>query len=305
MAPATRNWSPRIGFNYDPSPQSRNRRQVRGGFGLFHGRTPYVWLSNQYSNTGNEFQRIRVFFDPDNRIPFSADPDAQPTGVGSASTNEINLIDPAYRFRSSCAAISGTTATSASSAWWGASSCFSRTVRDIDYRDLNLAASRCRARRAAEARPPAQRLQQRHPAHEHRAGRQLELGGEARQAVRQQLVPERIVSLRRVAVRQRRRVEPGDLQLAQQLPRRRPERGAPRPCRTSHRAIGSACRARTGFPRGRPASPSPPTTTPSRAAPTATWTKATATATARGGTTSSTSHATPPTSSSPTGPSTT
>ena len=71
---------------------------MRGGFGLFHGRTPYVWLSNQYSNTGNEFHRIQVFFDPDNRIPFSADPDAQPTDIGSASTNEINLVDPDYRF---------------------------------------------------------------------------------------------------------------------------------------------------------------------------------------------------------------
>ena len=99
VVPATRNWSPRVGFNYDISPASPGiRQQVRGGLGLFHGRTPYVWLSNQYSNTGNEFQRIRVFFDPANRIPFAADPNGQPTDIGSASTNEINLVDPDYRF---------------------------------------------------------------------------------------------------------------------------------------------------------------------------------------------------------------
>ena len=155
VAPATRNWSPRIGFNYDPSPQSRNRRQVRGGFGLFHGRTPYVWLSNQYSNTGNEFQRIRVFFDPDNRIPFSADPDAQPTGVGSASTNEINLIDPAYRFPQ---LLRGNLGYDRDLGFFGlvgsVELLFSKTVRDIDYRDLNLAASGA----APDGRPKHARL---------------------------------------------------------------------------------------------------------------------------------------------------
>ena len=164
---------------------------------------------------------------------------------------------------------------------------------------------RRRARRAADARAPAPRLQQRHPAHEHGRGRQLDGGDQAGQAVRRQLVHERLVPLRRVAVGQRRRVEPGDVELALQLPRRRPERGAAGRVRTSPRATGSACRAHTAFPRGRPASPSPPTTTRSRAAPTATWTGATATATAPGATTSSTSRATPPTSSSPTRPSTT
>ena len=50
VVPATRNWLPRIGFNYDLSPDLDTRQQVRGGLGLFHGRTPYVWLSNQYGD---------------------------------------------------------------------------------------------------------------------------------------------------------------------------------------------------------------------------------------------------------------
>ena len=85
------------GTDVVPAPRTGRRGSGSTTLGLFHGRTPYVWLSNQYSNTGNEFQRIRVFFNPDNRIPFSADPDNQPTDVGSASTNEINLVDPGYR----------------------------------------------------------------------------------------------------------------------------------------------------------------------------------------------------------------
>src|SRR5205085_1800270 len=33
---------------------------VRGGLGLFNGKTPSVWISNQYSNTGLDFARINV-----------------------------------------------------------------------------------------------------------------------------------------------------------------------------------------------------------------------------------------------------
>ena len=47
-------WSPRVGFNWRST--DNTREQVRGGIGLFSGRTPYVWLSNQYGNTGIEFR---------------------------------------------------------------------------------------------------------------------------------------------------------------------------------------------------------------------------------------------------------
>ena len=56
-------WSPRAGFNYALGPN--NTEQIRGGFGLFSGRTPYVWLSNQFGNTGNEFRRLQVPFNAD------------------------------------------------------------------------------------------------------------------------------------------------------------------------------------------------------------------------------------------------
>jgi hypothetical protein len=49
-------YSPRIGFNY--APRADATEQIRGGIGLFNGRTPYVWLSNQFGNTGIEFSRI-------------------------------------------------------------------------------------------------------------------------------------------------------------------------------------------------------------------------------------------------------
>jgi hypothetical protein len=43
-------WSPRFGFNWDVTGDSRN--QLRGGTGVFVGRPAYVWLSNLFGNSG-------------------------------------------------------------------------------------------------------------------------------------------------------------------------------------------------------------------------------------------------------------
>jgi outer membrane receptor for ferrienterochelin and colicin len=93
-------FSPRIGFNWDV--KGDGMRQLRGGAGIFSGRTPYVWLSNQYGNTGIEFQRIGASFNANNRIPFATDPFNQPKTVTGATagtfTNEIDLVDPDYKY---------------------------------------------------------------------------------------------------------------------------------------------------------------------------------------------------------------
>lgn len=48
--------SPRIGFNWDVTGDQKN--QVRGGVGVFMGPPPFVFMSNTFTNTGNNFSQL-------------------------------------------------------------------------------------------------------------------------------------------------------------------------------------------------------------------------------------------------------
>ena len=71
--------SPRLGFNYDVSGDATTI--VRGGIGLFSGRTPYVWASNAYTGTGLE--QVTLTCTGANVPAFTADPTAQPTACAN------------------------------------------------------------------------------------------------------------------------------------------------------------------------------------------------------------------------------
>ncbi len=87
-------WAPRVGFNWDVNGDKTT--QVRGGVGIFSGRPAYVWISNQYGNTGNTQAEVRG---NGMLLQFSPDPNNQP-GFGApgtyagSKTAEIDLSDP-------------------------------------------------------------------------------------------------------------------------------------------------------------------------------------------------------------------
>jgi hypothetical protein len=141
VVPSHIQWSPRVGVNYDLS--GNGTQQVRGGIGLFSGRPAYVWISNQFGNTGIDFTRIGATTNAANRIPFASDPLNQPKVVTGASagsfTNEIDVIDPDFKYPSVLRGNAGY-----DHQLWGGfygtfDFVFSKTVKDIKYQNLNFA----------------------------------------------------------------------------------------------------------------------------------------------------------------------
>lgn len=123
---------PRFGFNWDV--QGDGRSQLRGGAGIFAGRTPYVWISNQYARTGIEQIFIQCF-----GVPFNPDPNNQPAGCAGGSGGEFNLIDPNFQFPQ---VLRLNLAYDRQLPWWGlvgtVEVLFGDSQEEIDYRDLNL-----------------------------------------------------------------------------------------------------------------------------------------------------------------------
>lgn len=141
IAPAPNMFSPRIGFNWDMSGGAAIRRQLRGGIGSFAGRTPYVWLSNQYSNNGVDFTAVAVAFGTGTaRIPFVADPNNQPNSVpgGIAGNQTLNFIDPDYKYPQ---VLRGNLAFDHELGFGGlvgtAEALFSNNLKEIKYQNLN------------------------------------------------------------------------------------------------------------------------------------------------------------------------
>jgi len=87
--------SPRVGFNWDV--YDNQTLQVRGGTGLFQGPPPFVWISNQASNSG-----MALFGSITNATGYVFSPDIdkyRPTPTpGLSKSYSLNVTDPNYKF---------------------------------------------------------------------------------------------------------------------------------------------------------------------------------------------------------------
>ena len=121
--------SPRVGFNWSPSAN----QQIRGGVGVFAGRTPYVWISNNYGNTGIETTALNA-----SNVTFVPDPNNPPRSFppGTAAV-QVNGIDPDFKFPQ----ILRTTLAYDRELPFGIrmsiEGMFTKTLQDIFYQDIN------------------------------------------------------------------------------------------------------------------------------------------------------------------------
>lgn len=91
-------WEPRFGFNYNHNNESKT--QVRGGTGIFTGRPPYVFVSNQVGNNGVLTGFIDVSGAAASQYGFTANPNQYfiPSTPTLPSTFDLAFTDPNYRF---------------------------------------------------------------------------------------------------------------------------------------------------------------------------------------------------------------
>lgn len=97
-------WSPRLGFNWDIFGDRTS--QLRGGTGVFSGRLPFVWISNQI-NANGVMRGQRGYFADDwgtGNAPewqgFQSDPNfyrPDPSELEAEIPNQINVTDPNFK----------------------------------------------------------------------------------------------------------------------------------------------------------------------------------------------------------------
>ena len=132
-------FAPRVSFNY--ALDNERKTQFRGGIGVFQGKGPGVWISNNFSNNGAliaQATQATLKTDGITTIPFQADPTKQLKSA-STPTFAVNAMDNDFKLPS---ALKMTLAVDRKLPWLGLVGTLSydetKTLSNYYYQDINL-----------------------------------------------------------------------------------------------------------------------------------------------------------------------
>ncbi len=131
--------APRVSFNY--AIDSDRKTQLRGGIGVFQGKGPGVWISNNFSNNGAliaQSTKATLATSGITNITFSADPTKQYSST-AAPTYAVNMMDDNFKLPS---AMKMNLAVDRKLPWGGLVATLgydeTKTLENYYYQDLNL-----------------------------------------------------------------------------------------------------------------------------------------------------------------------
>ena len=128
-------WSPRVGFRWDIK---NNRKYIlRGGVGIFTGRIPFVWLSNNFTNTGiqtssysaRQSSNVQLILDPNNQNKNAENLKA------SSGSQLINVFDKNFKFAQTLRFNLGFDF-NLLGIDWTAEGIFSKSLNDVYYKNI-------------------------------------------------------------------------------------------------------------------------------------------------------------------------
>ncbi|MFA4869830.1 MAG: carboxypeptidase regulatory-like domain-containing protein [Pedobacter sp.] len=128
--------SPRVGFNWDLT--GDRAIQLRGGIGLFTGRVPFVWMSNQFTNSGMLYGSVDQFNSTSAPLTFVPDPDKQSTAGTQGKTYEVNLLSKNFRIPQVLRYSLGADFKLPGGVLATLDGMYSKTINNITYQNINL-----------------------------------------------------------------------------------------------------------------------------------------------------------------------
>ncbi|RQO74908.1 hypothetical protein DBR43_05885 [Pedobacter sp. KBW06] len=128
--------SPRIGFNWDVN--GDRSAQIRGGIGLFTGRVPFVWMANQFTNSGMLYGSVDQTASTAVPLTFQPDPNKQSTAGTQGKTYEVNLLADKFRLPQTLRYSLGADIKLPGGILATVDALYSKTVNNVVYQNINV-----------------------------------------------------------------------------------------------------------------------------------------------------------------------